>query len=343
MPETKLGITFNEEGICNACVNAEKNKNINWGEKEKEIKEIAKEIKEKHPTGYNCLIPVSGGKDSTRLSMYARDELGLKPLCVFVQPPYITEVGEKNIRNLSKLGFDIFRFNPNNKILPKLLKKSFIQDGQPAGAFEFMLYAVPMQVAINYKISLVMWGEDAVFEYGNKGESKDGSASHQKEASAIDGRDASHWAGDGVDEEDLISFQHPTEEELDKAGVKSIYLSHYIKWDSRENAELAIKNGLTIRPDSELMGTGGYWNFEQLDDEIPIISHLIKYIKFGYGRATDQACRDIRGGHITREKGLELAEEYDGKCNPDYIKRFCDYINITEEEFWKIANSFKRK
>lgn len=338
MPGTKPGASFDERGVCNACIHSERKEQIDWGERMNELHMLAASVRGQKPEGYNCLIPVSGGKDSTFLAMTARDKLGLTPLCVFVEPCCITGRGDRNARNLSKLGFDIFRFNPNQKIMPSLLKRSFIEDGQPVRAFEFMLYSVPMRIAINYKIPLVIWGENSAFEYGNVGNVE---AGDQKNNPALAGKDAGHWVGGGVEAKDLIAFQHPSAFELQQAGVRVIYLSDYIFWDSRKTAEFALKHGLEIRPPDELKGTGGYWDFEQLDDEGPIVSHLLKYIKFGYGRTTDQACRDIRNGHITREEGLSLVKEYDGQINPEYIRNYCDYIGITVREFWNIAEKFR--
>jgi len=340
MPDTKPGGSFDANGVCNACLNNDAKKNIDWNQRIQALRDLAEEAKRKKSTGYNCLIPVSGGKDSTYLAVTARDTLGLNPLCVFVEPCYIAERGDKNAKNLSKLGFDIFRFNPSQKIMPGLLKRSFIEDGQPVRAFEFMLYSVPMRVAINYGIPLGIWGENAAVEYGNLGNTD---AEDQKNCPALEGRDASHWVGNGVTERELTAFQHPTAEEFRQSGMRVVYMSDYVFWDSRMTAEFAIKRGLAVRTPDEIKGTGGYWDFEQLDDEMPIISHLLKYIKFGYGRATDQACRDIRNGHITREEGLALADEFDGQINPEYIRRYCDYIGITVEEFWKIAESFRPK
>jgi len=339
MPETKPGISFDERGVCNACQNAINKDQVDWHERMKLLRNMAEDAKLKKPKGYNCLIPVSGGKDSTFLSVTARDTLGLNPLCVFVEPCYCTERGDKNAKNLSKLGFDIFRFNPNQKIMPTLLKRSYLEDGQPVRAFEFMLYSVPMQMAINFNIPLAIWGENAAREYGNEGNIE---ADEQKNCPALEGQDATHWISEGVEEKDLTAFQHPTAEEFKQSGVKVIYMSDYVNWDSRITGEFAIKRGLTVRTPDELLGTGAYWDFEQLDDEIPIISHLLKFIKFGYGRATDQACRDIRNGHMTREEGLRLAAEYDGQINPEYIRRYCDYIGITVREFWEIAERFRR-
>jgi len=191
-------------------------------------------------------------------------------------------------------------------------------------------------MAINFDIPLVIWGENPQREYGNPGAK---SAKDQKNHDALRGQDASHWQSDTITAQDLIAYQHPSEKELGDKDV--IYLSDFIPFDARLNRDKALKWGLTIRPDDELEGTGGYWNFEQLDDEIPIISHLLKYIKYGYGRATDHACRDIRWGYITRKEGFDLVNKYDGKFNPDYIKRYCKFVGITEEEFWRIADTWR--
>jgi len=341
MPETKPGISFNEHGVCNACVNEKLKEQVDWNKRFKSLLGIANKVKKKKPAGYNCVIPVSGGKDSTFLSVTAKEKLGLTPLLVCAEPVYVTDRGRKNLDNLSRLGFDIFDFKANQKIMPSLLKKSFYEDGQPVRAFEFILYSVPMLVAMNYRIPLVIWGENPQYEYGNKGEDLGASAVRQKSCCALNNQDANYWLKEGITSQDLISFQHPAEDELKNANVTSIYMSYYVKFNSRKMAEFAIHRGLSIRLKSELLGTGGYWDSEQLDDEIPVISHLLKYLKYGYGRATDQACRDIRWGYISREEGLRVAKEYDGHCNPDYIKRYCNYIGITIKEFWKVADSFR--
>lgn len=340
MPDTKPGISFNSKGVCNACQNAERNDKKDWQPEWDKLYQIILDTRFSKRTGYNCLIPVSGGKDSTYLAFKAR-ELGLNPLCVNVRPCVPTDRGINNLENLSMQGFDIFSFIPNQKIMPALVKRSFYEDGDPCTSHEFILYSVPVQVAIQYKIPLIIWAENPQFEYGNPGNVKD--ASQQKNIAGLWGKDANHWLCDGVTKNDLIAFRHPTSEEIVQAGVKAIYLSDYIRWDSRKTARFAIGRGLEVRPESELIGTGGYWNFEQLDDETPIIGHYLKYIKFGYGRATDQACRDIRLGYIARDEGLELAEKYDGRINPDYIERFCEYIGIGRDEFHRVCESFRGK
>lgn len=338
MISSKLGFSVDSRGVCNACQNAEINDRIDWVERWLELK--AATCLAKKTMGYSCVVPVSGGKDSMFLALKAR-ELGLNPLCVNVRPCVPTERGERNLYNLSSLGFDIFRFIPNAKIMPELVKRSFVEDGDPCTSHEFMLYSVPVRVAIQYKVPLIIWAENPQFEYGNSGEVKD--ANEQRNIAGLWGRSASYWESKTVTANNLISFEHPTRDEITNAGVRAIYLSDYIRWDSRKIAEFAVGHGLEVREQNELEGTGGYWNFEQLDDETPVIGHYLKYLKFGYGRATDQACRDIRLGYTTREEGLELAEKYDGRINSDYIERFCKYIDITRKEFDEICKTFEKE
>ena len=327
MPDTKPGISF-KVGICNACQNAEKNDGVDWDKRWDDLEKIAESVKGHH--GYNILIPVSGGKDSTYLAMTARN-LGLRPLCVNIAPCEPTELGERNLANLSRLGFDVFRFFPNQKIMPALVKRSFYEDGDPCTSHEFMLYSIPLKIAMNFNIPLIMWAENSQIEYGNF-----------DLQCGLWGRNHTHWLGNGITEDDLIPFYQPTEKEIEDSGIKALYLSDYIRWDSRKVADFAINHGMEIRPQREIEGTGGYWDFEQLDDEGPVIGHYLKFQKFGYGRATDQACRDIRLGYVTREHGLKLVEKYDGKLNPAYIENFCKYINIDKKEFDRVCESFYR-
>lgn len=328
MPDSKPGIGF-KDGVCNACQQSEKNDHVDWDERWQDLKKIAAKARKKD--GYNILVPVSGGKDSTYLAITARDKLGLTPLCVNVAPCQPTALGERNLANLSKLGFDVLRFFPNQKIMPELVKRSFYEDGDPCTSHEFMLYSMPPKIAMLYGIKLIMWAENSKVEYGNP-----------DVVCGLWGRQADHWLSDAVTKTDLIPFEIPTDEQIKESGLQAIYLSDYERWDSRKVASFAVTNGLEIRECNEFLGTGGYWDFEQLDDESPVIGHYLKYQKFGYGRATDQACRDIRLGYITREKGLEYASIYDGNLDSRYITNFCKYIGIGILEFHKVCEGFYR-
>jgi hypothetical protein len=194
-----------------------------------------------------------------------------------------------------------------------------------------MLYNLPLRTALNFDIPLIMWAENSQVEYGNF-----------DLQCGLWGRDYTHWVGQGIVEPDLVAFKQPTEKEIKRSGIKAVYLSNHIRWDSRKVGQFSVEHGLEVRKPEELLGTGGYWDFEQLDDEGPVIGHYLKFMKFGYGRATDQACRDIRLGYITREQGLELVKQCDGQLNPEYIKNFCEYIGVSEAKFYDVCNKFYR-
>jgi len=329
MIHSKPGISFDSRGVCNACQAAEANDKVDWDSRWNDLVKIADVARKK--SGYNILVPVSGGKDSTYLATTVRDRLGLTPLCVNVAPCEPTPLGERNLANLSRLGFDILRFFPNAKIMPELVKRSFYEDGDPCTSHEFMLYSIPQKIAMLYGIKLITWGENCQTEYGNP-----------DIVCGLWGRQADHWLSKTITKTDLIPFELPTEQQIKDAELRPVYLSDHQRWDSRAVARHSIANGMEIRPKREVEGTGGYWDFEQLDDESPVIGHYLKYQKFGYGRATDQACRDIRLGHITRDEGLEMAKRYDGKLNPLYVVNFCKYIGITVSEFYRVCESFYR-
>ena len=242
MPETKPGIAFDENGVCNACTHAQLSQSVDWDARHEELVGLAEQTKKDKPHGYNCLVAVSGGKDSTFLALTAKEKLGLTPLLVCVEPYSVTDLGRKNLNNLSDLGFDIFVFKPNHKIMPPLLKRSLYENGNPGSAFEFMLYSVPMHIAINYGLKLAIWGENSVAEYGNKGKDLGSSANSQKSLCALSGLDSTHWIAesDNITAQDLLSYQHPSAGELDALGLQSIYMSHYIKFDSRVIGKLAM-------------------------------------------------------------------------------------------------------
>jgi N-acetyl sugar amidotransferase len=338
MPDTKPGITFDENGVCNACLYMEQYLENDWDERWTALEHL-RDTTAFNP-GYHAVVAVSGGKDSHYLAHLVRDKLHLNPLLVCVEPCYPTKLGVANLNNLSSLGYDTFVFKPNARIMPTLLKRSFIEDGQPAGAFEFMLYTVPVRIAMAFDIPLVFWGEGGAM-YGNSLGDASADAMDQKQTSAIAGRDATHWISEGVERKDLQMFQHPTAEEMEAAGVRNIYMSDYVSWDSHINADWAIRHGLGVRPEGDLWKAGAYWGFEQLDDEIPVVSHFLKFLKYGYGRATDQACRDIRWGRLPRHAGLAYSRYRDGQIDLEYIRRYCEYLGISVYEFWVVLDSWR--
>ncbi len=343
-PDTRPGIYFNEEGVCGACLWEEKRKSIDWNSRFDELVQIANWAKENSSGNYDCVIGVSGGKDSTTQALTARDRLGLKALLVNSEPEGITEIGKANIENLKNLGFDVISLRPNPKIMKKLVRSYIYKNLNPVKITEFSLWASTYIIAEKFQIPLIIQGENPGLTLGASltGVGTDDNALKADELNTL----ASGWEGylevEGITKQDLFFF-HYDRKKLESMKVKGIWLQYYLKeWSFRGNAEFAIRNGMQCRPnnfDWESIGT--YMPFAQLDSDLVQVNQMLKYIKFGFGQCIDNACYDLRDGIINRKEALELVKKYDGKCAEQYIKKFCNYIEISIDEFWRVANSFR--
>lgn len=344
-PDTRPRIVFDEEGVCYACRYAESIENIDWGERQKKLKEIAKWAKENNNGGYDCVIGVSGGKDSTLQALYARDNLGLNPLLVNAVPENITEIGKHNIDNLARLGFDLFMIRPNPNIMRQLIKRDFYKYCNPQKVTEYTLWASAYQVALTYRIPLIIQGENEALTLGvSEGMKTDGNAANVYKSNTLSGGDAISEYGDEVDTKYLLLYQFPKRKLLDQDRIRAIWLQYYVKeWSRRKNAEFAITHGIKIREDEDLYELGRYTRFSALDSDMNIYNQMLKYYKFGFGCATDEACYDIREGYISRDEGINLVKKYDGRCGEKYIKDFCEYIGVTMDEFWRVVDKFVNK
>lgn len=345
-PNTRPGIKFNEEGICYACLYEEEKKNIDWISREKELKEIAEWAKKTAKGAYHCVIGVSGGKDSSFQAVYVKEKLGLNVLLVNSEPDKITEIGKHNIENLINQGFDIIKMRPNPKIIKKLVKESFYKYGNPIKPTEYPLWTSAYIIADKFDIPLIIQGENAALTLGvvNTGLGNDGNALNVNEGNTLAGGNASDWVDEDISLNQLYMYQFPDKKKLIDKGIKAIYLQYYVKeWSQVYNADFSIARGLFGRTTEDLHDIGRYRRYSALDSDMQIVNQMLKYYKFGFGFATDEACYDIREGRISREEAIWLVNEYDGKCGEKYIKEFCEYINITLEEFWKVVDMFVNK
>ena len=345
-PDTRPGIKFDENGICYACLYEEEKKKIDWIAREKELKEIAEWAKRTAKGPYHCVIGVSGGKDSTFQAVYAKEKLGLNVLLVNSEPDKITEIGKHNIENLINLGFDVIKMRPNPRIVKKLVKKSFYKYGNPIKPTEYPLWTSAYIIADKFDIPLVIQGENAALTLGvvNTGLGNDGNALNVNEGNTLSGGNASDWIDDEINENELFMYQFPDKKKLIEKGIKAIYLQYYVKeWSQVYNADFSIARGLFGRATEDLHELGRYRRYSALDSDMQIVNQMLKYYKFGFGFATDEACYDIREGRISREDAKWLVKEYDGKCGEKYIEEFCKYIEITKEEFWSIVDNLVNK
>lgn len=344
-PDTRPGIQFDETGVCLPCRFHEELDHVDWAARRKELEAIAAWGRQHNVSGYDCIIGVSGGKDSTRQAVFAKEELGLKPLlvCCTYPPEQITERGARNISNLICLGFDCITVSPDPKVWRKLMLQGILNYGNWCKSTEMALYASAPKVAIAYHIPLIFLGENPAIRYGEIGGSLDGDANAMKYCHTLEGGNPDNLLTEDIREQDTISYRYPTDDEMEWAKLRVVYLGYYIKdFISFKNAEFSVRHGLEIRNDPP-EDIGEAYGFEALDDDFVVVNQMLKYLKFGFGKMTDLANDAIRMGMMTRQEAVRLCQKLDGKCANRYVEGLCDYLGISEEKFWEEAERFRNR
>jgi len=334
LPESHETIQFNEDGICNICVQAAvKHAEIDWQEREKILEEILLNYRGKGQ--YDCIVPFSGGKDSTFQLWYVVKKLNLKPLVVrFNHWGYRPLVQENNIRTFKKLGIDFLEFTSNWQLVKKLMLVSLGKTGDFCWHCHVGVYAHTMQVAVRYKIPLVIWGESAseyrAYVSAQELEELDETLFNQMISLGINADKMYELLEGTVDKRDLLPFEFPSKEELNKLNVRGIYLGNYVKWHTKKQVEIIKKElGWKGQP---VEGIPPQYDYEKIECRWQGIRDYCKYIKRGHGRTNHLVCIDIRNGELDREVGFELVNKYDGK-RPASLDYFLEQLGITEDEF----------
>ena len=342
MPDTKPDLHFDDKGVCDACRSQEaKNDRIDWAGRESEFLRIV-EFHKKNPD-YDCVIGVSGGKDSTYIVLKVL-ELGLNPLCICFEPTIPTTVGKKNLENLNQLGVDLIHVKRNPVVYKKLAREAVKRVGDPEWQNHLGIFTVVPHFAVKFQIPLILWGESPQIEYGGPAASKTRCTLDRQwleEFGGLLGNRISDMVGvEGLTPRDLSLYFYPDQEDIDRVGVTGLFLGYYFKWDLRKVLDRSRARGFqtTLRPVETT-----YENFENLDCYSNHVHDYFKYLKFGFGRATDNACLDIRLGYISREQGVRLVNKYDGIPPKKAIKKYLDYTGFSRQEFLEISNAFTSK
>jgi N-acetyl sugar amidotransferase len=342
-PDTRPGVYFDDNGVCGACLyEKESQSDINWQERERELREVAAWAKKNSTAPWDCVVGVSGGKDSTFQALYARDKLRLRTLLVNSEPEGISAIGVKNIENLIQLGFDVIKIRPNPKVIKQLMKRDFYTYLNPVKITEYSLWSSTYIIADKFNIPLIIQGENPGLTLGvrNTGVGINGNALNANRLDTLS-EDWKAYISDGISEKDMFLY-HYDRESMEAKGIKGVWLQYYAReWSALHNVEFSKSHGLKVREDFKPGDIGTYLGYFQMDSDIVQVNQLLKYIKFGFGQCTDHACYDIRVGRITRKEAIDLVQKYDGKCAEMYIDIFCNTIGIDKKEFWKVANSFR--
>ncbi|MFA1737451.1 MULTISPECIES: N-acetyl sugar amidotransferase [Lysinibacillus] len=335
MPNTRPGIYFDEEGVCQACRAEEQKNYTDWASRHQELEELCAKYRSSNETEYDCIIAVSGGKDSHFQVHYFKEVMKMNPLLVSVEDNFeMTKAGEHNVKNISeRFGCHLITLKPNIKAQKAIMKKTFEKYGKPTWYIDRLIYTYPLHIASKFNIPLIIYGENISYEYGGTDRIETYSAKNQINNGVASDIPYEELLDDKITEKDLIFCNPPSNQQLEN--LDPIYLSYFVRWNSYANYIFAKKNGFKDLA-HEWTREHTFENFDQVDS-IPYLVHpWLKYPKFGHASATDYSSKYIRYGLITREQGIELVKQYDHKIDQKAVQSFIDFLGYTHTEFYNI-------
>ena len=338
IPETHETIAFDVQCVCNICRQNEfKQEKIDWKARKNDLDALVAQYRGK--AAYDCIVPFSGGKDSTWTLYYLMKEYKLKPLVVRFDHGFLRPTVQENTRKaMRKLGVDFHDFTPNWKVVQKLMLQSFLEKGDFCWHCHTGIFAYPMWVALQNSVPLIFWGEPsaeytAYYSY-DQPEEVDEKRFNRYVNLGITAQDMHIRLQGAVDERDFKPFTYPPLKELRRIGYRSVCLGSYIPWDVKRQSAI-IQEELGWKGDQVENVPPGY-SYEKIECHLQGVRDYIKFIKRGYSRPSHLMSIDIRNGRISREEALELIKKYEGK-RPPSLDLFLDYVGLTEAEFMEIA------
>lgn len=347
MPHTKPDLHLDEQGICNACRSYENRKTVDWDARHAELLQVLERYRQPGGSNWDCIVPVSGGKDST-YQVVRMLQLGLNPLCVTSTTCDLSELGRLNIENLKHLGVDYVEMSPNPLVRAKLNRIGLTQVGDISWPEHVGIFTIPVRAAVQFNVPLIVWGENSQNEYGGPAAAADGSTLNRRwleEFGGLLGLRVSDLIGmEGLQAKHLIPYSYPSDAELSRVGVTGLFLGYYLPWDGLSNALIAQSNGFITY---DKVVEGSMVNYENLDNHQTGIHDYFKFLKFGFGRATDLACLHIRRGRLTRQDGLDAVRRLDGRFPWEYLgKPLADILaplEMSVDEFVRLCDQFTNK
>jgi N-acetyl sugar amidotransferase len=342
--EKKPTIAFDEEGICAACRYHDiKEREIDWEEREQALVELCRTYRSKSGN-YDCIVPGSGGKDSTFTAHVLKYRYGMHPLTVTWAPHVYTDVGFGNLQRWIHSGLDNILFTPNGKIHRLLTRLAFENLCHPFQPFIIGQRHIAPKFSTMYGVPLIFYGENQA-EYGNNIEDNfrptmdpsffEGSPDPADVVlGGVKGDDL--MREHGLDEKDLLPYLPAEQGRLKSTGTVVHYLGYYLKWDPQECYYYAAEHtGFSVNDERT---EGSYSKYSSIDDRIDPLHYYTTLIKFGIGRATYDAAQEIRNGKITREEGVALVKRYDAEFPHRYFREILDYMDISEDRFWEVIS-----
>lgn len=347
MPSTKPDLQLDASGVCSACRSFEQRAEVDWAARRDEFASLTRRYRRSGASGWDCIVPVSGGKDST-YQVVRILQTGLNPLCVTSTTCDLSDIGRRNIENLKRLGVDHVEMSPNPLVRRKLNRIGLTQVGDISWPEHVGIFTIPVRAAVQFDVPLIVWGENSQHEYGGPAAAAGNKHLDRRwleEFGGLLGLRVSDLVGlEGIEEKHLIPYTYPSDEALARVGVTGLFLGYYFPWDGYSNALIAQAHGLTTYPKTV---EGSVVNYENLDNHQTGIHDYFKFLKFGFGRATDIACLHLRRGRITREDALAMVREHDGRFPWVYLGKSLEDIleplDLSVDEFVRICDRFTNK
>jgi N-acetyl sugar amidotransferase len=343
MPETKPGIVLDTESICQACKNHERRKSIDYDNRFEELKQLTEKYK-RNDGSNDCIVTVSGGKDSHFQVYVLKELLGMNPLLVTVSDPFSkTEAGRHNFQNIADaFGCDIITLNQNPDLVRRMMRIAFEEFGSPNWPIDQAIYAFPIKIAIKLGIPLIFYGENVSYEYGGVLQEETYSAKDQIKNDVAKTINWDFWYKKGISKQEINMLLYPTEKEIEESNLDPVYLSYFIPWDGYKNYQIATRYGFR-NISNEWKRDGFIEDYDQVDSVGYLVHPWLKYPKFGFARATDVAGYWIRSGRITKEDGIRLIREHDYKIDQRALDDFLAFTGYTNKEFWDVVEKFWNK
>ena len=346
-PDTKPDLQFNADGVCSACVAFAARAEVDWDARRGEFLEIVETYRSKDASNYDCIVPVSGGKDST-YQVIRLLEAGLNPLCVTATTDSLAPIGRRNLDNIGRLGVDHIEVNLNPLVRRRLNKLALTEIGDISWPEHVAIFTVPVRIAVQLGIRLIVWGENPQNEYGGPAAASSDRTLTRRWLEEFGGllglRVSDLLELDGIEPHHLIQYTYPSDEDLSRSGVTGIFLGHFFPWDGWTNALIAQANGFETYP---VLVEGSLADYENLDNHQTGIHDYFKFLKFGLGRATDIANNHIRRGRLGRADALAMVARHDGAFPGVYlgkpIEEILAEIDMTLEDFERVCDQFTNK
>ena len=347
-PDTRPNSRFGVDSICEPCHFATASDHVEFASRFEELAAIVDQkvqrVRRDRSARWDCIVGVSGGKDSTRQALWVRERLELRPLLVSIgfPPRQMSYMGARNLSNLAELGFDVHFLGPAPSLSRRLVREAFFRFGNFMKPTEMALFAGVPRIAIEKGIPLVFFGENPALQVGDSAMlgSDIWDGNNLVYGNTLAGGDLG-WFTEVTDQDThLRPYQFPSNQELADHDVQTIFLGPaWSDWSAEMNSATALAHGLSSRPlDGPI--TDDPYGTSMLDECFMTVHFLLKFYKLGFGRATDIASTLIRRGELTREEGILLVERHDGQCPQQDIDLFCAYISVTANEFGATVRRF---